>query len=101
MKDTEKVTLSLAQVDAKNQPIASPQPYDAAPTWSIDNGQVAVLAPSADGTTCDVVAGLPGSASVSVAATIGGKAFTGAYAAVVTPGDAASIAVNATAPVAQ
>ncbi len=101
MKDNQKVTLSLTQVDAKSQPIANPEPYDTPPAYSIDNGQIASLSPSADGTTCDVTAGLPGSASVTVSASIGGKAFTGTYAVVVTPGDAASISIQASAPVAQ
>lgn len=101
MKDTEKVTLSLAEVDAKNQPIANPQPFDAPPSWAIDKGDVASLVPSADGSTCDVVAGLPGAANISVSASIGGKAFSGTYVAQVDPGDVASISIQASAPVAQ
>lgn len=35
------------------------------PTWSIDNANLAVLVPSRDGRTCDVLARAPGTATVT------------------------------------
>ena len=101
MKDTEKVTASLAEVDAKGFPVDTPAAFDQPPAWSIDDPTIASLSPSADGSTCDVVAIKPGNANLSVAAQIGGQQFSGQTAVLVTSGDAASIAIQLGAPVAQ
>lgn len=101
MKDTEKATASLAEVDSKGFPVSPAQPFDAAPAWAIDDPTVASLAPSADGTTCDVVAIKPGSANLSVSAAIGGVPFAGSSPVLVTAGDAVSIAIQLGAAVPQ
>src|SRR5580700_10963344 len=63
MNDSQQLVATLAQVDAKGFPVTSPQQYDAPPSWSIDNPSIATITPSADGTSCTVVAVAPGTAN--------------------------------------
>lgn len=67
LHDDEKVTLSVTVADAKGASI----PDDSSITtddlsWTVDNETVATLQVSADTRTCTVVAGLPGSAVVTI-----------------------------------
>lgn len=61
LNDLQQVTLSVAEVDSKGQPVADQL------VWSVDNGDVISLVPSADTLSCLCVAGVDGTAVVTVA----------------------------------
>lgn len=61
LTDLQQVTLSVAEQDSKGQPVAD------ALAWSVDNGDVISLVPSADTQSCLCVAGVDGTAVVTVA----------------------------------
>ncbi len=100
MKDSEQAVAALTEVDAKGAVLPTPA-FDAPPAWAIDDPKVATLEPSADGLTCNVKAGLPGNANLSVSAAAGGKSYAGTLPVIVTPGDAASISISLGAPTPQ
>jgi len=60
LNDLQQVTLSVAEVDSKNQPVSDQL------VWSVDNGDVISLVPSADTQSCLCVAGVDGTATVTV-----------------------------------
>lgn len=60
LTDLQQVSLSVAEADSKGQPVSD------ALTWSVDNSDVVVITPSADGLSCLCVAGVEGSATVTV-----------------------------------
>ena len=60
LTDLQQVTLSVAEVDSKNQPVSDQL------VWSVDNGSVVSLVPSADTQSCLCVAGVDGTANVTV-----------------------------------
>lgn len=60
LNDLQQVTLSVAEVDSKNQPVSD------ALVWSVDNGDVISLVPAADTQSCLCVAGVDGTAVVTV-----------------------------------
>ena len=60
LTDLQQVTLSVAEVDSKNQPVADSL------VWSVDDGTVISLVPSADTQSCLCVAGVDGTATVTV-----------------------------------
>lgn len=60
LNDLQQVTLSVAEQDSKGQPVAD------ALAWSVDNGSVISLVPSADTQSCLCVAGTDGTAVVTV-----------------------------------
>lgn len=60
LTDLQQVTLSVAEVDSKGQPVADSL------VWSVDNGSVIALTPSADTQSCLCVAGVDGTAVVTV-----------------------------------
>jgi hypothetical protein len=60
LTDTQQVTLSVAEQDSKGQPVADTL------AWSVDNGSVISLVPSADSQSCLCVAGTDGTATVTV-----------------------------------
>jgi hypothetical protein len=62
LTDTQQVTLSVAEVDSKAQPVTAD-----ALAWSVDNPGVLALTPSADSYSCLCVAGTDGTATVTVA----------------------------------
>jgi hypothetical protein len=99
LKDTEKVTLSLTAVDAKNQPTAIP----GTPSWSSSDTSIAALSVSADGMTATLTAGNEGTARVTVSATLPGVTapITGILDVTVTAGDAVGITIVAGTPTAQ
>jgi hypothetical protein len=61
LNDLQQVTLSIAEQDSKGQPVADQL------VWSVDNGGVISLVPSADTLSCLCVAGTDGTAVVTVA----------------------------------
>ena len=61
LNDLQQVTLSVAEVDSKNQPVSDQL------AWSVDNGDVIAITPSADTQSCLCVAGVDGTAVVTVA----------------------------------
>lgn len=60
LTDLQQVTLSVAEQDSKGQPVADSL------VWSVDNGDVISLVPSADTQSCLCVAGVDGTAVVTV-----------------------------------
>jgi hypothetical protein len=60
LNDLQQVTLSVAEQDSKGQPVAD------ALDWSVDNGAVIAITPSADTQSCLCVAGVDGTAVVTV-----------------------------------
>lgn len=60
LNDLQQVPLSVAEVDSKGQPVADQL------AWSVDNGDVISLVPSADTLSCLCVAGTDGTAVVTV-----------------------------------
>ena len=60
LTDIQQVTLSVAEVDSKGQPVSDQL------AWSVDNGAVIALTPSADTQSCLCVAGTDGTAVVTV-----------------------------------
>ncbi len=60
LTDLQQVTLSVAEVDSKNQPVSDTL------TWSVDQPGVIALTPSADTLSCLCVAGTDGTAVVTV-----------------------------------
>lgn len=60
LNDLQQVTLSVAEVDSKNQPVSDQL------AWSVDNGDVIAITPSADTQSCLCVAGTDGTAVVTV-----------------------------------
>lgn len=70
LHDDEKVALTVDTKDAKGFETAD------AVTWTIDDGSVASLSVSDDGRSCEVVAGSPGSAVITVADDAAGLSVT-------------------------
>lgn len=62
LTDTQQVTLSVAEVDSKDQPVTGDNL-----AWTVDNTAAVTLTPSADGYSCLVVAQADGTATVTVA----------------------------------
>ena len=60
LTDLQQVTLSVAEQDSKGQPVADQL------AWTVDNGTVISLVPSADTQSCLCVAGVDGTAVVTV-----------------------------------
>jgi hypothetical protein len=58
----EKTTLTLGITSSDT---GKNLPPSVIPTWSIDNGNLAVLAPSRTGLTCDVLGRAPGTVNVT------------------------------------
>ena len=61
LTDLQQVTLSVGEVDAKGQPVSDSL------SWSVDNSDVIAISPSADTQSCLCVAGVDGTATVTVA----------------------------------
>ena len=93
LTDTQQVDLSVQPEDTKGNPTT-----DSNLTWSEDSGgAVVTLSASADGTTCTVVAGQPGTANV----TVSDGTISGVEAVAVVPGTASQLVINAGTPVDQ
>ena len=60
LNDLQQVTLSVAEVDSKSQPVSDQL------AWSVDNSSVIAITPSADTQSCLCVAGVDGTATVTV-----------------------------------
>lgn len=60
LTDLQQVTLSVSEQDSKGQPVSD------ALAWSVDNADVISLVPSADTQSCLCVAGVDGTAVVTV-----------------------------------
>jgi len=60
LTDLQQVTPSVAEQDSKGQPVSDQL------VWSVDNGSVVSLVPSADTQSCLIVAGVDGTATVTV-----------------------------------
>lgn len=60
LNDLQQVTLSVGEVDSKNQPVSDSL------AWSVDNADVIAITASADTQSCLCVAGTDGTATVTV-----------------------------------
>jgi hypothetical protein len=60
LNDLQQVTLTVAEQDSKAQPVSDQL------SWSVDNSAVITLVPSADTQSCLCVAGIDGTAVVTV-----------------------------------
>lgn len=98
---TQKSTLSVKPVNRKGKPLE----LDGEPTWSTDNTDVLALDPASDGLSCEVTAvGPAGSGFVTFRAAEqvedGDPApLIGTLEVVVTAGNAAKVAIDATKPI--
>lgn len=92
MADIQFVTLTVDPEDSKNQPTTDNGPF----TWTEDsNGTVTTLQASADGTQCNVIAGTPGTANVTVTDANG---LTGVEAVTVTSSTVTALGLSASSP---
>ncbi|MCW2915515.1 MAG: hypothetical protein JWN52_3583 [Actinomycetia bacterium] len=85
--DDEKFTLTVDTRDAKGFETADEI------SWLVDDGTVVSLSVSPDGRSCDVVAGSPGSAVITVTDTSTTPALVATEAVDVVPGGTATIAI--------
>ena len=93
LTDTEKVSLTVEPEDTKGAPTT-----DSTLSWSESSGgTVVTLQPSADGTSCEVVAGMPGTSTVTVT----DGTLSGTEVVTVTAGPVATLVVTAGTPTAQ
>ena len=93
--DNQKVLLTISGgLDAKGDPAVITD----VPAWSSSVPAVAALTPSADGLSCEVVAGTPGIAQVTVTDAAGA---TAAVDFTIVGGPAVSFAITAGVPVTQ
>jgi hypothetical protein len=93
LTDTQQVDLSVQPEDSKGNPTT-----DSGLSWSEDSGgAVVTLNVSADGNTCTVAAGQPGTANV----TVSDGTISGVEAVSVVAGSAAQLVVSAGNPVDQ
>jgi hypothetical protein len=93
--DNEQFTWTIQDIDKKGQPIPGAPTFDAPPTVTIDNPLVADLVIGADGASITVVAKIPGTATVSVTASVGGSPLSGTDTLTVT--NSAPAGLNLTA----
>lgn len=92
LKDNQQVPLTVHAKDAKG--FDTNEAGDVVITWDTSDAAVVSLQPSADGLTCEAVAGVPGSALV----TVSDGTRSGSLAFDVTPGGVSSITVEAGVP---
>lgn len=102
LTDQQKVTFSVSFVTAKGNPAT----VDGAPVWTVSNGVVLSVVPSANGLSAEVVAVGPlGASQVSVIADAdlgaGVTALIGTLDVTVVASEAASIIISAGTPVLQ
>ena len=92
LTDLQQVTLSVAEVDAKGQPVSD------ALVWSVDNPDVVAISPSADTQSCLCVAGVDGTATVTVADNSVNPPLTGSDVITVVSSAATALVINEGAP---
>lgn len=97
LKDTQKLPMSIAAVDAKGNPAGA---FDAVPAWSVVDAALGSLVVSDDGLSAEFTpAGALGTTKVQVAALASGKSIVGELEISVVASDAVSIQIQAGAPV--
>ena len=74
------LSLSIAYLDQKGNPMLVAPTPDAPPVWSNANPAIETLTPAEDGMTCDASAIAVGDDTVSLAVTVGGAAFAATLA---------------------
>ncbi len=99
LTDSQKVSLSIAPVDAAGQPA----PVDGVPAWASSDDTVLTVAASSDGLACDAVTtGKLGTATVSVTADAdmgaGSTEIVGTLDIQVNAGPAVSLGITAGEP---
>lgn len=101
LTDIQKCNVSITPVDAKGIQV----PVDGVPAWASSNDAVATVAPSADGLSADIVAGVPGTVTISVTADAqigdGVTPIAGTLDVTVGPSAAISVEIVAGTPEAQ
>jgi len=92
LTDTQQVLLSVAEADSKGSPVSDQL------SWAVDNPGVIAIAPSADTQSCECVAGVPGTATVTVTDNSVTPPLTGSEAFTVVAGAATSLVITAGTP---
>jgi hypothetical protein len=95
LTDLQQVPLSVAEQDSKGQPVTDQL------TWSVDQPTVISLVPSADTQSCLCVAGVDGTAIVTVTDNSVTPPLTGTSTITVVSSAAASLVINEGTPEAQ
>ena len=88
LNDLQQVTLSVAEVDSKSQPVSDQL------AWSVDNANVISLVPSADTQSCLCVAGVDGTATVTVTDNSVNPPLTASDSITVVSSAATSLVIN-------
>jgi hypothetical protein len=96
LTDNQQVELSVSEIDSKNQPVTAD-----ALAWIVDNPDIIAITPSPDGYSCLCVAGVDGTANVTVTDSSVTPPLTGSEAFTVVSGEAASLVITAGTPEAQ
>ncbi len=101
LTDTQKCPVAVTFVDAKGAPAL----VNGVPVWASSDTTAATAAPAADGMSAEVIAGLPGTAKVTVTANASfgdtPAPIVGELDITVVGGQAATVTVTAGAPVGQ
>lgn len=92
LNDLQQVTLSVSEQDSKGQPVSDSL------VWSVDNGSVIALTPSADTQSCLCVAGTDGTAVVTVTDNSVTPPLTASDTITVVSSAATSLVINEGAP---
>ena len=93
LTDLQQVTLTVAEQDSKAQPVTGDSL-----TWSVDNPDIIAITPSADGYSCLCVAGVDGTANVTVTDNTVTPPLTGTEPFVVVSDAATSLVISAGTP---
>jgi len=96
LTDTQQVTLSVAEVDSKGNPVTGDTL-----AWTVDDVSVITVTPDASGYNALAVAGIPGVANVTVTDSTVSPPLTGTFQLTVEPGTATSLVVSEGTPVEQ
>jgi hypothetical protein len=89
LTDLQQFTLTVAEVDSKNQPVVGDNL-----SWSVDQPDIVAITPSADGYSCLCVAGADGVANVTVTDNTVTPPLTGTDSVTVVSSAATSIVLS-------
>jgi hypothetical protein len=90
LTDLQQVTLTVAEQDSKGQPVTGDTL-----AWTVDNPDVIAITPSADGYSCLCVAGVDGTANVTVTDSTASPVLTGSEAFTVVSDAATALVITA------
>ena len=96
LTDSQQVTLMVGEQDSRQNPVTGDTL-----AWTVDDVSVVSVTPDAVGYTALVVAGIPGSATVTVTDSTVSPPLVGTFQVTVVPGEASSLVISAGSPVEQ